>query len=186
MTAVSGMMAEHNSSTPAVNTLPTTPSVDTTTATISPASANPTSGAPPAALPNVIVPTGTPASHATQPAAAPTLPGQVYFDGGDEHDTVLVDTIRFGQAINGELHMPFDAHNWLIEGTEGQTLTIWAHGVGEMDPVLSLIGPDGSLLFENDDSSGYDAVIVATLPTSGTYTIRVKAWVVGSYTLTVE
>ena len=83
--------------------------------------------------------------------------------------------------------MPFDAHNWLYEGKEGEFVTIKVIGP-EADPRVSLIGPDGTLLFENDDiiqSVDVNSSIAAFLPTDGVYTVRVTSWNTGNYTLTL-
>ncbi len=110
------------------------------------------------------------------------------FDGGDSHDTTAVNVVTAGKQIQGELSMPFDAHNWLYEGKTGEYLTIKVIGP-DADPRVSLIGPSGALLFENDDTiQGVDvnSTIAAILPADGTYTIRVTSWNTGSYTLTVS
>jgi hypothetical protein len=109
------------------------------------------------------------------------------FDGGDSHDTTAVNVLTPGQSIQGELSMPFDAHNWLYEGKAGEYVTIKVIGP-DADPRVSLIGPDGTLLFENDDiiqNVDVNASIVAILPTDGVYTVRVTSWNTGSYTLTL-
>lgn len=110
------------------------------------------------------------------------------FDGGDSHDTTAVNVVTPGDQIQGELSMPFDAHNWLYEGKAGEYVTIKVVGP-DADPRVSLIDPSGTLLFENDDIvQGVDvnATIVAILPSDGTYTIRVTSWNTGNYTLTLS
>jgi hypothetical protein len=48
----------------------------------------------------------------------------------------------------------------------------------DFDPVVILIAPDGSTLGANDDAplGGPDALLLARIPTTGIYTIRVRAF----------
>jgi hypothetical protein len=67
----------------------------------------------------------------------------------------------------------------------GQTATIQATSVnpGEVDPVVLVVGPDGTPLVFNDDASDetLDAVISEyELPTSGTYMLVVSHALGGS------
>jgi hypothetical protein len=113
--------------------------------------------------------------------------GQTMFDGGDGYDTTLVDTIGVGQTVNGSISAVFDAHNWLFEGTAGQTVTIRVTASGGSDPFFMLINPDGIVIAQDDDSGGgFDALLTITLAQSGTHTIRVKSWAVGDYSLSLE
>lgn len=81
----------------------------------------------------------------------------------------------------------FDAHPF--EGQAGQTVTIVMHSA-EFDTYLLLLGPDDTLLMQNDDSGGStDAAIALTLPQDGTYTIIANGYdpaSQGAYTLTVS
>jgi hypothetical protein len=119
------------------------------------------------------------------PRIIPT--GSGVFDGGDEHDTVLVERITSGQTVTGELLKAFDAHNWLFDGTAGQTATIRVSPIGQTDPVLMLLDPTGLVLTAatgvDTGADGYAEVFTATLAATGTYTIRIKGWKTGQYTL---
>lgn len=62
-------------------------------------------------------------------------------------------------------------------GTAGQAITVMAAATsGNLDPVISIISPDGDVLASNDDISDTDrnaALYDVTLPADGTYTISV-------------
>ncbi|MBN1120322.1 MAG: PPC domain-containing protein [Anaerolineae bacterium] len=87
--------------------------------------------------------------------------------------------------VSGTFDSVFDAHNWLFEGTAGQTVQIAATGSGEVDTRIRLIDPDGNLLAEEDDTVGNDPLVSITLPTNGLYTVRVDTWSTGTYSLIV-
>jgi hypothetical protein len=128
-----------------------------------------------------------PDSGGEQPTPQPPSSGQVTFDGGDDYDTVAVQTISVGQTVNGTINAVFDANNWLFEGTSGQTVTIRVTASGGSDPLLTVINPDGVVVAQDDDGGGgFDSLLTYTLTQSGTYTIRVKVWAVGGYTLSLE
>jgi type II secretory pathway pseudopilin PulG len=108
-------------------------------------------------------------------------------DGGDGLATTGGGTISVGGSVQGTLDSLFEAHNWVFEGQAGQTVTIRADAVGETDPRVRLLDPGGSVIAEDDDGGGgLNALLTATLPMSGTYTIRVDIFVAGTYTLTLQ
>jgi hypothetical protein len=112
--------------------------------------------------------------------------GGVY-DGGDGYNTTQVQTIPLGQTRQARLDDLFDAHNWQFEGTAGQPVTIRVDGLEDSDPHAKLIDPRGQVIAEDDDSGGgYNALIVTTLPSDGTYTVRIDMWTTGPYAITVE
>ncbi len=109
------------------------------------------------------------------------------FDGGDGLDTTGGGKIAVGESVGGRLDSIFEAHNWAFEGTSGQTVTITAIGLGETDPRIKLLDPSGNIIAEDDDSGGgWNALIIATLPTSGTYTIRIDVYTTGDYQITLQ
>lgn len=129
----------------------------------------------------LIWPTIDPLVAAATGSAAPPPGG---YTGGDQHDTVAVYTIRSGEAPTAQINKVFDAHSWLFEGAAGQVATIQATGQGSCDPQIMLIDPAGYVLALNDDGGGgFNARITYTLPSTGTYTIRVTVWKIGTYVL---
>lgn len=109
------------------------------------------------------------------------------FDGGDGLDTTGGGQISVGGSVTGTLDSIFEAHNWTFVGSAGQSVTINAVGQGETDPRVKLIDPSGSVLAEDDDGGGgWNSLIIATLPSNGTYTIRVDVYTTGTYTLTLQ
>jgi hypothetical protein len=112
--------------------------------------------------------------------------GAVY-DGGDGYNTTLVQTISLGQTQQARLDDLFDAHNWQFEGTAGQSVTIRVNALENSDPQAKLIDPRGQVIAQDDDGGGgFNAQIVTTLPSDGTYTIRVDMWTAGPYSVSVE
>jgi ABC-type phosphate transport system substrate-binding protein len=109
------------------------------------------------------------------------------FDGGDGLSTVGGGSITVGGSQTSSLSSIFDANNWTFQGTAGQTVTIAVNGQGDCDPRVKLIDPSGNVIGEDDDSGGgYNALLTATLPSAGQYTIRVDVFTEGTYTVTLN
>ena len=76
-----------------------------------------------------------------------------------------------------------------FSGQQGQTVVI-SMTSDDFDTYLGLLGPDGSVVAENDDSNGTtDSQITVSLPSSGTYTVIANSYDDtgrGSYYLVVE
>jgi hypothetical protein len=94
--------------------------------------------------------------------------------------------------LAGKIDDLFTAQRWEFEGVAGQGITMTMRAVdGTLDPVLRLIGPDGEMIDENDDTVdtalGNSAQISgATLPESGRYVIEATRFEgVGSYGLII-
>jgi hypothetical protein len=131
------------------------------------------------------------ANAAGQPPVVTGPGGAPVYDGGDGYETTLVQEITVGQtSAPTQINGLFEAHNWLFQGTAGQTVTIRVSGLGDCDPRFKLIDPNGDIIGDDDDSgggaNGYDALLTITLPMSGTYTVRVDVWSTGQYTVTVQ
>lgn len=77
-----------------------------------------------------------------------------------------------------------------FQGTAGQQVEISVIGeVGTgFDPVAALIGPDGAIIAEGDDSeNSLNPYFIARLPVDGTYTVRVNGYLKGgAFTLIVN
>lgn len=92
----------------------------------------------------------------------------------------------------GELDIAFPDALWEFNGTAGQVLTITLEATGgDLDPLLRLIGPDGSVVAENDDAEdgalGTSAQVVGlNLPADGLYRLLAARFDgSGGYRLTV-
>jgi hypothetical protein len=108
-------------------------------------------------------------------------------DGGDGLSTTGGGPISVGGTVQGRLTSMFEAHNWTFQGQAGQQVTIRVNGVGDTDPRTKLLDPSGNVLAEDDDGGGgLNSLITATLPTTGTYTIRVDVFEGGDYTVSLE
>jgi hypothetical protein len=75
-----------------------------------------------------------------------------------------------------------------FQGRAGQRLEIRVIGLDGFDPVAALIAPDGVVIAEADDSDGtLNPRISVTLPTDGSYNIRVNGYINGgAFELTVQ
>lgn len=81
------------------------------------------------------------------------------------------------EPVQGTLSDRVPAHDWTFEGRAGQMISVLVRTVdGDLDPVLTVFGPDDELLDENDDRDSLvtDAGLEAlALPDDGIYTLRV-------------
>ena len=77
-----------------------------------------------------------------------------------------------------------------FQGIAGEQVRITVNGqvASGFDPVAALIGPDGSVIAEGDDSDGtLNPRFMTTLPTDGTYQVRVNGYLSGGpFALVVE
>ena len=113
--------------------------------------------------------------------------GGTGYDGGDGLETNYQGSIAVGGSASGNIDSLFVADNWTFQGSSGQSVTIFAEGVGETDPRIKLIDPNGSVRAEDDDGGGgYNSLIETSLPMDGQYTIRVDVFTAGNYNLTLE
>lgn len=79
---------------------------------------------------------------------------------------------------------------YIFQGRAGQRvrISVLAKPGGRLDPVAALLGPDGQVLAEADDSpSDLNPRFEFTLPADGTYTVRVNGYLTsGAFDLLVE
>ncbi len=112
--------------------------------------------------------------------AADRLPSDLQMQGSVEKGRVTQNTIN-----------TFRDDGWTYKGKANEQLVIEVDAVdANLDPHLYLYDTSGKLIAENDDIDGSDnrnARIEITLPSAGSYTIRVSAFADGgAYKLTVE
>jgi hypothetical protein len=110
------------------------------------------------------------------------------FDGGDGLDTTGGGELTVGGgAQSATLNDLYEAHNWVFDGQAGQSVTIHVNAQGDADPRAKLLDPDGNVIAEDDDGGGgYNSLITATLPETGTYTVRVDVFSEGAYSVSVD
>ena len=101
--------------------------------------------------------------------------------------------IALGESIQAEIFVAGQVDRWTFQGEAGQTVRIgMRHAAGsQLDPLLELLGPDGTTLITSDDDGGdVDSLITAfTLPLDGPYVIVARGWgslSVGEYELSLE
>lgn len=113
--------------------------------------------------------------------------GNLDFSDLDDYDTTLERNIAIGESDTASLDGLFDAHNWYFEGQAGQDVTIRVDAVGDTDPRIRLIDPSGTVIGEDDDGGGdYNSLLETTLPSTGTYTVRIDVFSTGTYRITIE
>jgi len=86
-------------------------------------------------------------------------------------------TIGGGMLTDGENRnavLSEEGFKWRYQGQKGAYLSVGVQGEQGIDPFLSLYGPDGALLTQDDDSGGNlnPEIIDFELPADGVYTIR--------------
>jgi len=126
-------------------------------------------------------------------ASAAGSPQPTSYTGGDPFRTTGGGILTIGEAgAQDSVYNLDEAHNWSFEAEAGQQVTIIAEAIGETDPRIRLIDPDGKVIAEDDDGGwdrglGYwDSYMVYTLPSSGLYTIRIDVFIGGQFTLSVN
>lgn len=93
-------------------------------------------------------------------------------------DTMASDnSIVYGDVVSGDINDDNVSQEFTFEGAAGDVVTLLAYATsGDVDTVLTLAGPDGTLIAENDDadfSTTSSAILDQPLPTDGTYTVTV-------------
>lgn len=114
--------------------------------------------------------------------------------GGDfaESDFNVIDQgpIAVGEVREATITDASEVHDWTFDGLTDEVVTIEVRAFeGEStDPLVSLYGPDGTLLETFDDAADTTDAILSdyTLPADGTYIVSINTWVGGSYTISVQ
>lgn len=108
------------------------------------------------------------------------------------------NALSYGNSVTGVIDSSTFEHQYTFEGNAGEAVTIELSALnGDLDTYLSLFGPNGDLLAENDDinlASGItnSAITNFTLPETGTYTILATRYdgetgeSAGEFTLTLS
>ncbi|MEO1148066.1 MAG: PPC domain-containing protein, partial [Cyanobacteria bacterium J06638_22] len=96
--------------------------------------------------------------------------------GEKQSDAILAES---GELSPGDLILEVDNSLYDVyefSGQQGQTVVI-SMTSDDFDTYLGLLGPDGSVVAENDDSNGTtDSQITVALPSSGTYTVIANSY----------
>lgn len=95
------------------------------------------------------------------------------------NDVLTADSVAFGEQAAGVIDPQNDLDVWFVDLSAGQfvSLDVDAKSIGSLlDPVLSLIAPDGTtILAVNDDFDGFDSRISYRVPVSGRYYMAIRA-----------
>ena len=108
----------------------------------------------------------------------------------DNGTAATAQKVKVPVAICGECERMEDVDCFQFKGTAGQELTfqIYAQRVTDkihsmvvrgpriylMDPILTLIGPNGQIVGQNDNFYGGDSFMACKLPLEGEYTLEVR------------
>lgn len=112
--------------------------------------------------------------------------GSGRFSEVDGYSTTLEQTISYNSAGQATLTSLSEAHNWDFQGNGGDVVTITVTSIGGTDPRAKLLDSNGNVLAEDDDSLGnYGSLITYTLPSTGTYTVRIDVYTGGTYEILV-
>ncbi len=109
---------------------------------------------------------------------------------GDNGSPAAGQHVPVPSAVCGTCERNEDVDFYLFEGSKGQEITIqiYAQRVTDrlhnmvvrgpsiylMDPILTLYGPSGQVVAQNDNFFGGDALIHVTLPETGVYALEVR------------
>ncbi len=98
---------------------------------------------------------------------------------GAKAQFALGGSLSSGKRGLGRLTDAIPEERWNYEGTAGEVLAVTATATsGDLDTVLTVLGPDGALLAQNDDPRGSldtNATLAAVrLPMTGTYAVIVS------------
>jgi hypothetical protein len=147
----------------------------------------PTGQAPFTGTPGTALPAGS--AQATQPPDSGNS-GGVYgaIDFDDVDVTTIDQPIAVGQTVTGTITDPLQAHNWRLQGTAGQTITLTVDFTGTLDPRARVFTSSGTILSASSSFGGSTSYVLSA---AGLYIIRVDSWPVdgianGTYTLTLE
>lgn len=114
----------------------------------------------------------------------PALAGAPTYDGGDGYTTGFVREIQVGGSQSATINNVFVAHNYVFQGTAGQSITASASGVA--DTRIKIIDPNGRVVAEVDDTNGLDPQVTFNVNSNGWWTVRVDAFTEGDYTVTIR
>jgi hypothetical protein len=106
--------------------------------------------------------------------------GQIEVGGG---------RIAYGDSRTVILAVPDEPDEWTFEGSAGDQITIrmTASDIEELDPTLTLLGPDGTEVAWSDDYEELNPFIEVTLYQDGDYTIQAGAYSgAGEYEIELE
>ena len=114
---------------------------------------------------------------------------------GEPAEAVDLRSISYGETANGSIDSADpESQSYrgnyepvTFEGSSGDNVTI--EMTSDDDTYLILLGPDGTIVAENDDYEGLDSRIETSLPSDGTYTIVATSYsseATFDYELTLE
>ena len=96
-------------------------------------------------------------------------------------------SIAYGQTKNGTINPANDFDDFYFNGTAGDIVEIRQNKASgsSLDPFMQLRGPNGYSAEDDDGGGNYNSFLRRTLPTTGQYTIRAKAYgsSTGAYTV---
>lgn len=100
-------------------------------------------------------------------------------NSGPENKPVTPTFPLLPGAVEGNINERFPAVRYNFSAADGESVRLRMEPTsGDLDPVLTLISPDGVIIARNDDeaSGSRSAALVITLPAAGVYTIEASRY----------
>jgi len=98
-----------------------------------------------------------------------------YSESGSVSEVVDRGSVESHRPVRGTLPDAFTEHSYTFTANQGQVMELELNSRdGNLDPVLTVYGPDGTVMAENDDRefmADRDSYLLFTLPDSGTYRV---------------
>ncbi|MEE9278417.1 MAG: hypothetical protein V3V06_08400 [Dehalococcoidia bacterium] len=102
------------------------------------------------------------------------------------------ELLAYGESARGSIDEVEEEQQFRFNGEAGDLVRIAVDGKGGMDPIVTLLEPNRTEIAVDDDGGpGRDALLIATLPTSGLQVVRVGAFSadpssLGDFVISVE
>jgi hypothetical protein len=107
---------------------------------------------------------------------------------GDNGRLETAQSVSVPSTVCGLIDKEEDVDCYRFQGKTGQAMTFQifaqrvtaaihdmvAKGSYHMDAILTLVGPNGQVIAQNDNYAGGDSLLECRLPTDGTYTLQVR------------
>ncbi|MCX7701875.1 MAG: PPC domain-containing protein, partial [Gemmataceae bacterium] len=119
----------------------------------------------------------TPPAPTPNPFRVSPFPNAIEVESNDQPDSVRGATESWPIALNGTIEKPGDVDHFRIRATAGDTIAVeaFAFRIGSpLDPVVSVLHPNGEPLASNDDDETHDSRLIVHIPADGEYLIRVS------------
>ncbi len=95
-------------------------------------------------------------------------------------DKLASKPIKYGDKVDDEISDTDPAIVYTFDGATGDKVTAVVTGVGDLDTMMTLLGPNGAQVAFNDETNGHNPAIQGqSLPGDGSYTLVVQPFAAG-------